>query len=40
MRGFLIFFFGGTLGLVAGVAIGIFVYPYIFLTDVVADEKL
>ena len=40
MRGFLIFFFGGTLGLVAGVAIGIFVYPYIFLADVVADEKL
>jgi len=40
MRGFLIFFFGGTLGLAAGVAIGIFVYPYIFLADVVADEKL
>ncbi|PIW28865.1 MAG: hypothetical protein COW30_06525 [Rhodospirillales bacterium CG15_BIG_FIL_POST_REV_8_21_14_020_66_15] len=38
MRSVLIFFIGGTLGLVAGIAVGIFAYPYIFLADVVAQE--
>ncbi len=31
---------GGVLGVLSGFAIGIFVYPYIFLTDIVADERL
>jgi hypothetical protein len=40
MRKFLIFMAGGVFGLLGGFAIGIFVYPYIFLADVVATEKL
>lgn len=39
LRAIFIFFVGGTLGLVAGFAIGIFAYPYIFLADVVAAEQ-
>ena len=31
---------GGVLGGVAGFAVGIFVYPYIFLADVVATERV
>lgn len=34
------FLLGGVLGGLAGFAIGIFVYPYIFLADIVADEKI
>lgn len=35
-----IFVIGGLLGLAAGFALGIFVYPYIFLADIVATEKV
>ena len=39
MRKFLlVFFLGGVIGLAAGFAVGIFVYPYIFLADIVAAE--
>ena len=31
---------GALLGLAGGVALGIFVYPYAFLTDIVAKEKV
>jgi len=31
---------GGALGLAAGFALGIFVYPYIFLADIVASEEV
>ncbi len=34
------FFAGGVLGMAAGFAIGIFVYPYVFLADIVAMEKV
>ena len=34
------FFVGALLGIVGGVALGIFVYPYIFLADIVATEKV
>ncbi|MGE4219664.1 MAG: DM13 domain-containing protein [Alphaproteobacteria bacterium] len=34
------FFVGGLLGAAAGFAVGIFVYPYIFLADIVAQEQL
>ncbi len=40
MRTFLLFIIGGLLGLIGGFAIGIFAYPYIFLADVVANERL
>ncbi len=40
MRQFLIFIVGGVFGIAGGFAIGIFVYPYIFLADIVADEHL
>ena len=39
-RGFSIFAIGGALGLAAGFAAGIFVYPYLFLADIVAQEKV
>lgn len=39
-RGALVFLVGGALGLAGGVALGIFVYPYIFLADIVAQEKV
>lgn len=35
-----IFVVGGLLGLAAGFALGIFVYPYVFLADIVATEKV
>ena len=35
-----VFFIGGVLGIAAGFALGIFVYPYIFLADIVATEKV
>ena len=39
MRKFLlVFFLGGIIGLAAGFAVGVFVYPYIFLADIVAAE--
>ena len=34
------FVIGGLLGVCAGFALGIFVYPYIFLADIVAAEKV
>jgi hypothetical protein len=39
-RGALVFLIGGALGLAGGVALGIFVYPYLFLADIVAQEKV
>ncbi len=33
------FLIGGVLGVAGGFALGIFVYPYIFLADIVATEK-
>lgn len=36
----LIFVIGGLFGTAAGFALGIFVYPYIFLADIVATEKV
>ncbi|MEK6594144.1 MAG: DM13 domain-containing protein [Pseudomonadota bacterium] len=35
-----IFVIGGLFGIAAGFALGIFVYPYIFLADIVAVEKV
>lgn len=41
MRGVLLsFVIGALLGMAGGVALGIFVYPYAFLTDIVAKEKV
>ena len=40
MQKFLIFVVGGLLGVIGGFAVGIFAYPYIFLADVVAAEKV
>ncbi len=34
------FLIGGVLGVAGGFALGIFVYPYIFLADIVATEKV
>jgi len=39
-RSFAIFLVGGLLGLAAGFAAGIFAYPYLFLADIVAQEKV
>jgi hypothetical protein len=39
-RGWIAFVFGGLLGIAAGFALGIFVYPYLFLADIVATETL
>lgn len=36
----LMFVIGGLLGAAAGFALGIFVYPYIFLADIVAAERV
>ncbi len=36
----LAFVIGGVLGMIPGFALGIFVYPYIFLADIVATEKV
>ena len=41
MKGYFIsFVVGAVLGIAGGVALGIFVYPYLFLADVVATEKV
>jgi len=40
MRALLGFVIGGLLGMAAGFAGGIFVYPYLFLADIVAQEQL
>jgi hypothetical protein len=37
---FALFVAGGLLGIAGGFALGIFVYPYIFLADIVATEKV
>ena len=34
------FFVGAVLGIAGGFALGVFVYPYIFLADIVATEKV
>ena len=34
------FMVGGVLGILAGIALGIFFYPYIFLADIVASEEV
>ena len=39
-RSILIFVIGGLVGTAAGFALGIFVYPYIFLADIVATERV
>jgi hypothetical protein len=39
-RAILIFIVGGLLGAVAGFAAGIFIYPYVFLADIVAADKV
>lgn len=39
-KGFMIFALGGLLGIGAGVAVGLFVYPYIFLADITATEQV
>jgi hypothetical protein len=39
-RGAMVFLIGGVLGLAGGFALGIFVYPYLFLADIVATEKV
>lgn len=40
MKGILVFVIGALIGAFVGFAIGIFVYPYIFLADIVAAEKI
>jgi len=39
-RSILTFVIGGLFGTAGGFALGIFVYPYIFLADIVATEKV
>lgn len=39
-RSWIAFVLGGLLGLAGGFASGIFVYPYLFLADIVASETL
>jgi hypothetical protein len=39
-KGIVIFLVGAALGTAAGLALGIFVYPYIFLADIVATERV
>lgn len=39
-KAILVFAIGAVLGLAGGFALGIFVYPYIFLADIVASEKV
>lgn len=40
MKTVVVFIIGGVLGAVAGFALGIFFYPHIFLSDIVADERI
>lgn len=39
-RSILVFVIGGLFGTAAGFALGIFAYPYIFLADIVATERV
>lgn len=39
-KSIIIFLVGGLLGTAAGFALGIFVYPYLFLSDIVAAERV
>ena len=39
-KGIIIFVIGTALGTAAGFALGIFVYPYIFLADIVATDQV
>lgn len=39
-KGLLVFLGGGVLGVGAGFALGIFVYPFIFLADIVGAERV
>ena len=39
-KSIIIFVIGGLLGTAAGFALGIFVYPYLFLADIVAADKV
>ena len=39
-KNIIVFIAGAVLGIAGGFALGIFVYPYIFLADVVAQERL
>ena len=40
VRSMLVFVVGGAFGLSGGFALGIFAYPYLFLADIVAQEKV
>ena len=40
LRSIGLFVVGGAIGAAAGFALGIFVYPYIFLADIVASEQV
>ena len=40
VRSFVSFMTGGLLGAAAGFAIGIFLYPYLFLADIVSDDQV
>jgi hypothetical protein len=40
LRSFVSFVIGGLLGIAAGFAVGIFLYPYLFLADIVASEQV
>ena len=39
-RSIIIFLVGGALGVAGGFALGIFVYPYLFLADIVATDRV
>ena len=39
-KSFIIFFAGAVLGAAVGFALGIFVYPYVFLADIVATDSV
>ena len=39
-KSIIIFLVGGLLGIAGGFALGIFVYPYIFLADIVATDQV
>lgn len=39
LRSAMLFLVGGACGVAAGFALGIFAYPYLFLADIVAQEK-